>query len=95
MPYVESGPIELGNGDRVLSATSLIPDVTSLGDITTTFFTRLYPNDSDTQHGPFTMTDPTSVRFTGRTCRMRCTSDSNAAWNVGVPRLELQPGGRR
>ena len=95
VPYVESGPIELGNGDRVLSCTSLIPDVTSLGDITTTFFTRLYPTDSDTQHGPFTMTAPTSVRFTGRTCRMRCTSDSSAAWNVGVPRLELQPGGRR
>tara|TARA_R110002020_G_scaffold30453_1_gene95953 strand:- start:3047 stop:4390 length:1344 start_codon:yes stop_codon:yes gene_type:complete len=95
VPYVESGPIELGNGNRVLSATSLIPDVTSLGDITTTFFTRLYPTDNDTQHGPFTMTAPTSVRFTGRTCRMRCTSDSSAAWNVGVPRLELQPGGRR
>ena len=95
VPYVESGPIELGNGDRVLSATSLVPDVTALGDITTTFFTRMYPTDSDTTHGPYTMTAPTSVRFTGRTCRMKCTSTSTDAWNVGIPRLELQPGGRR
>lgn len=43
VPYVESGPIELGNGDRVLSATSLIPDVTSLGDITTTFLRGCTP----------------------------------------------------
>ena len=95
VPYVESGPIELGNGNRILSATSLIPDVTSLGDITTTFYTRLYPTDSDTTHGPYTMAAPTSVRFTGRTARMKCTSNSSDPWNVGVPRLELQPGGRR
>jgi len=95
VPYVESGPIQLGDGDRILSATSLIPDVTALGDITTTFYTRMYPTDSDTTHGPYTMAAPTSVRFTGRTCRMKCTSASSDAWNVGVPRLELQPGGRR
>ena len=95
VPYVESGPIQLGNGDRVLSATHLIPDVTALGDITTTFYTRLYPTDSDTTHGPYTMAAPTSVRFTGRTVRMRCTSDSANAWRVGIPRLEMQPGGRR
>ena len=95
VPYVESGPIQLGSGDRVLSATSLIPDVTALGDITTTFYTRMYPTDSDTTHGPYTMAAPTSVRFTGRTCRMKATSDSAAAWNLGIPRLEMQPGGRR
>ncbi len=94
-PYVESGPIQLGEGNQVLSATSLIPDVTALGDITTTFYTRFYPTDSDTAHGPYTMAAPTSVRFTGRTVRMRCTSNSANAWNVGVPRLELQPNGRR
>ena len=95
VPYAESGPIQLGSGDRVLSATSLIPDVTALGDITTTFYTRMYPTDSDTTHGPYTMAAPTSVRFTGRTCRMKATSDSAAAWNLGIPRLEMQPGGRR
>jgi hypothetical protein len=95
VPYVESGPIQLGSGDRVLSATSLIPDVSALGDITTTFYTRLYPTDSDTTHGPYTMAAPTSVRFTGRTVRMKCTSDSANAWRVGIPRLEMQPGGRR
>ena len=94
-PYIESGPIQLGIGNEVLSATSLIPDVTSLGDITTTFYTRFYPTDSDTTHGPYTMAAPTSVRFTGRSVRMRCTSNSANPWNVGIPRLELQPNGRR
>jgi len=95
VPYVESGPIQLGDGNRILSATSLIPDVTTLGDITTTFYTRLYPTDSDTTHGPYPMTAPTSVRFTGRTARMKCTSDSANSWRLGVPRLEMQPGARR
>ena len=95
IPYVESGPIQLGDGDRILSATSLIPDVTTLGDITTTFYTRLYPTDSDTTHGPYDMAAPTSVRFTGRTVRMKCISDSTNAWRLGVPRLEMQPGARR
>ena len=95
VPIVESGPIQLGSGDRLLSATHLIPDVSALGDITTTFYTRLYPTDSDTTHGPYTMAAPTSVRFTGRTVRMKCTSNSANAWRVGIPRLEMRPGGRR
>ena len=95
VPYAESGPIELGDGNRVLSATSLIPDVTALADITTTFYTRMYPTDSDTTHGPYTMAAPTSVRFTGRTVRMRCTSNSSNQWDLGVPRLEVKAGGRR
>jgi len=94
-PYVESGPLQIGVGNQVLSATSLIPDVTALGDIKTTFYTRMYPTDSDSTHGPYTMTAPTPVRFTGRTVRMRCTSNSANPWNVGIPRLELQPSGRR
>ena len=95
VPYVESGPVELGGGNRILSATSLIPDITALGDITTTFYTRLYPTDADATHGPYTMAAPTSVRFTGRTCRMKATSSSSDAWNLGIPRLEMKPGGRR
>ena len=96
IPYVESGPIQLGDGDRILSATSLIPDVTTLGDIETTFYTRLYPTDSDTTHGPYDMEAPTSVRFTGRTVRMKCiATESTNSWRLGVPRLEMQPGGRR
>jgi hypothetical protein len=95
VPYVESGPIQLGDGNRILSATSLIPDVTTLGDITTTFYTRLYPTDSDTTHGPYDMAAPTSVRFTGRTVRMKCISESANSWRLGVPRLEMQPGARR
>ena len=101
-PYMESGPIELGNGDRVMSATYLIPDITNegtdpdvLGDITTTFFTRMYPTDLGTAHGPYTMTQPTSVRFTGRSAVMKVTSDSANPWRVGVPRLQVRPGGER
>ena len=94
-PYVESGPIQIGAGNEILTATSLIPDVSALGDIKSTFYTRMYPTDSDTAHGPYTMAAPTNVRFTGRTVRMRCTSDSANNWNVGIPRLQLQPNGRR
>lgn len=94
-PFAESGPIEIGDGDRVLSATSLIPDEDTLGDVTVTVKTRFYPTDSDTSHGPYTMAAPTDVRFTGRQMRLRVTSNSANDWRWGVPRIEVRPGGRR
>ena len=100
-PYLESGPVELGNGDKLLSATRLIPDLKNasgsdpLSDITTTFSTRMYPTDTVTAHGPYTMAAPTSVRFTGRSVVMLVTSNSANSWRLGIPRLELRPAGER
>ena len=95
MPHAESGPISLGNGDRVMVARELIPDEATQGDVTATFRTRFYPNDTERDYGPYTMGAPTSVRFTGRQVRMRIDGAATADWRWGVPRLDVKEGGGR
>ena len=94
-PYAESGPVQIGAGDNVAVCTMLIPDEKTQGEVTTTFKTRFHPNDTDRSYGPYSMANPTDVRFTGRQVAMRVTGTLNADWRWGVPRLEAAPGGRR
>jgi hypothetical protein len=93
--YAESGPISFGNGDRVMVATSLIPDEKTQGQCSVTFKTRFHPNDTESEHGSYSMANPTDVRFTGRQVRMRVTGTEGVGWRWGIPRLEARPGGRR
>jgi hypothetical protein len=94
-PYAETGPISIGAGDNVMRVTSLIPDEKTQGDVQAKFKTRFYPNASETEHGPFTMSNPTDVRFTGRQVRMRVEGNANADWRVGVMRIDARAGGKR
>ena len=93
--FAESGPISLANGDNVLKATMLLPDEKTQGDVTATFKTRFYPNDAETSHGPYTMANPTPVRFTGRQMRVRVDGARQADWRVGTMRLDAVAGGKR
>lgn len=93
--YAESGPVQLGQGDQVLSAVELIPDEKTQGDVTVTFKTRFHPNDTERSYGPYAMHNPTAVRFTGRQATMRVSGSRLADWRFGVPRLDVRSGGRR
>jgi hypothetical protein len=93
--FAESGPISLGVGEQVLSAVELIPDEATQGDTTVTFKTRFHPNDTERAYGPYTLANPTPLRFTGRQIRMLVTGARLADWRVGVPRLDVRAGGRR
>lgn len=94
-PFAESGPISIGNGEQVMSVTEMIPDEKTQGDVDATFKTRFYPNDVERTYGPFNMSNPTSLRFTGRQVRMRVEGSNANDWRVGVNRLEVKAGGRR
>ena len=95
-PFAQSGPISIGNGDNIMHVTDLIPDEKTQGDVEVTFESRFYPNSTATTHGPFTPTDPTSVRFSGRQIRMRVDGDTPyEEWRVGTMRIEAKSGGRR
>ena len=93
--FCETGPISIGNGDQVAKVTEVIPDELTQGDVDLKFKTRFYPNDTETTHGPFNPSNPTSLRFTGRQMRMRVDGDKATAWRVGTMRLETKAGGRR
>jgi len=93
--FCETGPISIGNGDQIAKVTEVLPDELTQGDVDLKFKTRFYPNDTETTHGPYNPSNPTSLRFTGRQMRMRVEGDRATAWRVGTMRLETKAGGRR
>ena len=93
--FAESGPISLGNGDSILKATMLMPDEKTQGDVTATFKTRFYPNDTERSYGPYSMANPTPVRFSGRQMRLRVDGARLADWRVGIMRIDATSGGKR
>lgn len=94
-PHAETGPIAIGSGDNLMSVVELIPDEKTQGDVSAKFKTRFYPNGEEREFGPFTMSNPTSVRFQGRQVRMRVEGAEDADWRVGIMRLDARQGGRR
>ena len=93
--YAESGPISIGNGDQIMSVKQLIPDEVSLGDVNVTFKTRFHPTDTERSYGPYSMANPTSVRFAGRQVRMRIEGNELAKWRAGTMRIEATARGGR
>ena len=93
--FAESGPVQLGNGDNVMSVRQVIPDENTLGDAVVSFTSRFYPTGSESTFGPYSAANPTSVRFAGRQVNMKVTGASLSDWRVGVMRLDAVPMGRR
>ena len=94
-PFAETGPIALGNGDNLMNVVELIPDEKTQGDVSAKFKTRFYPNAPETEHGSFSMSNPTSVRFQGRQVRMRVEGNTSSDWRVGIMRLDARQGSKR
>lgn len=94
-PYAESGPFEIGDGDRWLYVTRVIPDEQTLASTTLTLKTLSYPTGAAVSSGALTMTEPTSTRVGGRELLLRVAPAGNADWRFGIPRLEVINGGRR
>jgi hypothetical protein len=95
LPYAETGPFQIGNGDQILYINEMIPDERNLGSVSATFTTRYYPTSTESTYGPYSLTQPTSVRFNGRQMKMRVTTTTPSDWRVGAMRLNAIPGGRR
>ncbi len=94
-PFAETGPFRIGTGDNVISVTELIPDEKNQGDVNAIFKSRFYPNGTERSYGPYSLTNPTSVRFTGRQLRLRVEGQQLTDWRVGINRVDAVAGGRR
>jgi hypothetical protein len=93
--YAESGPVQLGNGDNIMSVRQVVPDEQTLGEAVVSFKTRNYPTGTQSTFGPYTAANPTSVRFSGRQVNMKVTGDTLADWRIGTMRLDAVPAGKR
>ena len=96
LPFLETGAISLGVGDNVMQVTDLVSDEAPAAAVDVSFKTRFYPNGEEREYGPYDITKPTSVRFTGRQIRMKVDSVlPPTKWNLGTMRLETKQGGKR
>ena len=94
-PFAETGPIRIGSGENIMKVNNLVPDELTQGAVQATFKTRFYPNDTERSYGPYTMSNPTSVRFSGRQVRMRIEATGNSDFRVGIMSINAEQGGRR
>lgn len=69
--FVESGPLELGDGDRVLRIQSLLPDERILGQVQASLYSSFEPMQTESLAGPYTLQARTDIRTTGRQFRLR------------------------
>ncbi len=95
LPDLESGPVQVGEGDSVVRLQRVVPDDKTQGDVNLSIYATLFPDLSETLNGPYTLSSPTSIRVTARQVRIKLTTVANAAWRVGVIRLGAILSGRR
>ena len=94
-PSLESGPLELGEGDALMSLQKVIPDDKTVGDVNLTIFTAPNPDTAETSNGPYTLTAHRTIRLKARQIRVKLTEAVATAWRVGVIRLGVAMSGRR
>jgi hypothetical protein len=93
--YAESGPLEIGQGDNIMSVRQVIPDEQTLGEVVVSFKTRMYPTSTESTYGPYPAAQPTDVRFSGRLVKVRYTGNVLEDWRVGVSKLDIVAMGKR
>ncbi|HEY4031999.1 MAG TPA: hypothetical protein VGM25_16755 [Caulobacteraceae bacterium] len=92
-PFVESGPVEIGDGEFMAELQRIIPDELQDGNLTATLYGRLWPDGAEFSSGPFALASPTDLLFQAREIRVRFTGGPVPAdWRVGAMRLELIQG---
>lgn len=94
VPFVESGPFEIGQGDRLMTINRYIPDETTFGDMDATLFAGMSPTDPVEDEASITVGEISDVRLTGRQVRLKLTQN-RPGWRLGIPRLEVIERGRR
>ena len=92
----QTGPLEIGEGERVMSVTYMYPDEKTAGEVQGTITSAFYPNGAATTTAAFSMANPTSLRVTGRQMQLALTSTADGTdWRIGLPRFKVTPGGER
>ena len=98
--YIESGDIDIADGDNFMSISRFIPDFKNqVGNVDITIKSRSYPVTTQTTHGPYevsTSTEKQDTRIRGRQLALRVSSDAtDDDWRYGTMRFDGKPDGMR
>ena len=103
-PSLESGPVEVGDGDRLVEIQRVLPDDKTVNDtlsanktpaVSLTLYHAINPDTGETTSGPHTLTASTSIRVKARQIRLKLLETTAAAWRVGTIRLGVIASSRR
>jgi hypothetical protein len=100
--YIQTGPIDLSNGETSMDIGSFTPDFKRLaGTVNLTVLARYYPQDTDHQDGPYAITagdqEPIiDLRSDGRMVAALFTSNQlGGDWRLGLIKFDIKPAGAR
>lgn len=94
-PFLLSGPIEIGEGERNMAVMSIIPDESNLGDVSISFVTGDYPLSPDREVASTTALARTDTRFQDRRVSVRMIAAPDQDFRVGDFRFDVKQGSGR
>lgn len=89
LPYMRSGPVELGTGDRRMQVDEFWPDEENQGDVDVYFHLRDMPNSTEYTIGPYTAADRVGVFSTARLAAIEYRASETGDWRVGAYRAQF------
>ena len=95
VPYLEGGPVELGNGDNTFDVNGMIPDEKTAGDVQVSFTAKYEPEDAPVSYGPYAAASKQDFRFSARQVNPRFTGVTASDWRIGINRLIVEQAGER
>lgn len=99
--FIQSGPAEIGNGDRIVYSTLMLPDVdpAAADAIQATFKMKTAPMGRETDFGPYgfvpTVEGYVPIRVAGRQASIRIDQIADKDWSLGTVRFLEAGGGKR
>jgi hypothetical protein len=93
--YAKTGPVEIGNGDKVMMVRQVLPDEVTPGAWQISFGARFTPEDVLTMQGPLPLTPYTDARLTGRQMTIEIGATIDGDLRIGAFRLDAMPSSGR
>jgi hypothetical protein len=99
--FLETGSVEIADGDQLMSVSKLVPDFDNLANTMTAQLTlEQYPQSTanvQTSGSITSSTEKISVRGRGRAVKIRYTTNTvnDTPWRLGSQKLQIRPDGRR
>ena len=97
-PYLESAPMDVAYGDKVIFVDALIPDETTVNPdlLSYTLDGQLYPGTPATSYGPYSMLNgKIDCRATARQFKISIVGPTDKSFGVGVLRANVTSRGKR
>ena len=99
--FLETGSVEIADGDQLMSVSKLVPDFDNLANTMTAQLTlEQYPQSTanvQTSGSITSSTEKLSVRGRGRAVKIKYETNTvnDTPWRLGSQKLQIRPDGRR